>query len=151
MDGKYDFPMEICLNDTQAKDELKAFHKLVSSSMGPRGHLKMVLSLADTMIVTSSSDRLFDFMRLDSPLVEILVSTSKSLSDFRLYFCSLAVQLLDVQDKFGNKTVDLSVLPDILEKARIKIDIGDVFSLMSLITTNLTSNIILYINTINII
>jgi len=65
------------------KDELKALYKLVSSSMGPRGHLKMVLSLAgesisllkikssrfknyfllDSMIVTSSSDCLFDFMR----------------------------------------------------------------------------------------
>ena len=39
------------------KDELKAFHKLVSSSMGPRGHLKMVLSLAGENISLSKNKK----------------------------------------------------------------------------------------------
>ena len=131
--------------DNYAED-LVYCSQMCESSLGPLGGLKMLLNSSNGMTVTSSSSRLLPRLQLDHPLGQFLLQAVSSLPDHGLYSAALAARLLGSGGRApgAGGEVDLQMLGQVLEDARVEIDIGSLPHLVALEDDLYSTGVLLY-------
>lgn len=141
------------VNHTDFLEGLKLFSKILHSSIGPNGSMKIFESEGGIAKLTSSSKRLIEWFEIDSPILQIIANAMKGqlkmYSDFGLYTgivsTSLLLNALSYNMSFNTATTLITFIGSVCTSLinslniQVKIDFSSIQNLQQVVETVISS------------